>query len=352
MADCKLVLTAVAAVKVAVSGPYSSTKRTKTMQGYMEARHTHVERVSARSSRAHARIKQTPAEAMPELQAAVTVTAPAAAATLWQKVLALSTRAAHSVHRKPTASSARGRCVTIVSRKSSGSDIYTEAINSSAAGAAVATEETAAAVTATKVAPAASLVATPAATAAESAVSPATAAAAAVVAATGDNCSPLSAAMSALRAAESVQSAVLHKLRDKKATNKSSGSSCEADVQLLGTLLLSLSGSLDKLKKAFRSQRAQRKELSKQHDTALQQCRDEAAAAAVAAAVRLKAVTTRLEELEERSVCVVCQSEPKAVLLQPCLHLCLCIKCSVSPKIAECPLCRAAIDYKATVHLG
>jgi Zinc finger, C3HC4 type (RING finger) len=353
MADCKLVLTAVAAVKVAVNGPYSSTRGTKTMQGYMEARHTRVERVSARSSRAHARIKQTPAEAIPELQAAVTVTVPAAAATLWQKVLALSISAAHCVHRrKPTASSARSRCVTTVSRKSSGSDIYTKAIDSSAAGAAVATEETAAAVAAVKAAPAASSVAAPAATAAVSAVSPATAAAAAVVAATGDNCSPLSAAMSALQAAESVQSAVLHKLRDKKATDKSRGSSCEADVQLLGTLLLSLSSSLNKLKGAFRSQRAQRKELSKQHDAALQQCRNEAAAAAVAAAVRLKAVTTRLQELEERTVCVVCQSEPKAVLLQPCLHLYSCIKCSVSPKIAECPLCRAAIDYKETVHLG
>jgi Zinc finger, C3HC4 type (RING finger) len=351
VADCKLVLTAVAAVKVAVSGPYSSTQRNKTMQGYMEARHTRIERVSVRSSRAHARIK-TSAEAIPELQAAVTVTAPAAAATLWQKVLGLSTRAAHSVRRKHTASSARSRCVTTVSRRSSGtsSDIYAKAIDTSAADAAVATEETTAAVAATKLAPATSVTAPAATAAAATTVSQATTAA--VVAVTDDNSSPLSAAMSALQAAESVQSTILHKLRDKKAASKSSSSSCEADVQLLGTHLVSLSGSLDKLKEAFRSQRAQRKEFSKQHDTALQQCRDEAAAATVAAAVRFKAVTTRLEELEERSVCVVCQTEPKAVLLQPCLHLCLCIKCSVSPKIAECPLCRAAIDYKETVHLG
>jgi microcystin-dependent protein len=76
-----------------------------------------------------------------------------------------------------------------------------------------------------------------------------------------------------------------------------------------------------------------------------------AAAAAAAATTKLKAVTAQCEELEERSVCVVCQSDPKQVLLQPCLHLCLCIKCSTSPKIRDCPICRAAIDYKETVHL-
>eukprot|EP00953_Heterococcus_sp_UTEX-ZZ885_P013629 7780-Heterococcus_DN1.PRE.2 len=89
-----------------------------------------------------------------------------------------------------------------------------------------------------------------------------------------------------------------------------------------------------------------------EHNAALQQCRDEAAAAAAAAAKQLKAVAEQLEELEERSTCVVCQHDSKRVLLQPCLHLCLCINCSKSPKINECPLCRAAINYKETVHLG
>jgi chromosome segregation ATPase len=88
-----------------------------------------------------------------------------------------------------------------------------------------------------------------------------------------------------------------------------------------------------------------------EHDAALQQCRDDAIAAAAATQQQLKAVTEQFEELEERSVCVVCQHDPKQVLLQPCLHLCLCTKCSKSPKIKDCPLCRAAIDYKETVHL-
>jgi chromosome segregation ATPase len=88
-----------------------------------------------------------------------------------------------------------------------------------------------------------------------------------------------------------------------------------------------------------------------EHDAALQQCRADAVAAAAATTKQLKAVTEQFEELEERSVCVICQHDPKQVLLQPCLHLCLCTRCSTSPKIKDCPLCRAAIDYKETVHL-
>jgi Zinc finger, C3HC4 type (RING finger) len=88
-----------------------------------------------------------------------------------------------------------------------------------------------------------------------------------------------------------------------------------------------------------------------EHNAALQQCRDEAAVAAADAAKQLKAVTEQFDELEDRSVCVVCQHDPKQVLLQPCLHLCLCVKCSTSSKIVDCPICRATIDYKETVHL-
>jgi type I site-specific restriction endonuclease len=113
--------------------------------------------------------------------------------------------------------------------------------------------------------------------------------------------------------------------------------------------------STDCVQRAERKAEQLEQQLCKQeieHNAALQQCRDEAAAAAAAAAKQLKAVTEQLEELEERSTCVVCQHDSKRVLLQPCLHLCLCIICSKSPKITECPLCRAAIDYKETVHLG
>jgi chromosome segregation ATPase len=98
-----------------------------------------------------------------------------------------------------------------------------------------------------------------------------------------------------------------------------------------------------------------------EHAVALQQCRDTAVVAVAAAAAattqlqavqaQLTAATAQLDELEERSTCVVCQCEAKTVLLQPCLHLCLCTKCSTSPKLKDCPICRATIDYKETVHL-
>ena len=78
---------------------------------------------------------------------------------------------------------------------------------------------------------------------------------------------------------------------------------------------------------------------------------DDATAAAAATTKKLKAVTAQLEELEERSACVVCQHDPKQALPQPCLHLCLCIKCSISPKIIDCPICRAAMDSKEIVHM-
>jgi chromosome segregation ATPase len=87
------------------------------------------------------------------------------------------------------------------------------------------------------------------------------------------------------------------------------------------------------------------------HEAALQQCRDEAAVAVAVVTAQLTAATAQLDEYEERSTCVVCQCEAKTVLLQPCLHLCLCIKCSTSPKLKDCPICRAAIDYKETVHM-
>jgi Zinc finger, C3HC4 type (RING finger) len=111
-----------------------------------------------------------------------------------------------------------------------------------------------------------------------------------------------------------------------------------------------LTAAVDKTESIKRELRTLRKR-DAEHDAALQQCRDAAAAAVAAVTAQLQAATAQLDEHEERSTCVVCQCEAKTVLLQPCLHLCLCIKCSTSPKLKDCPICRAAIEYKETVHL-
>ena len=38
----------------------------------------------------------------------------------------------------------------------------------------------------------------------------------------------------------------------------------------------------------------------------------------------------------------MCWEGPRAVLLLPCSHLCLCLGCAAKQTWAECPLCRSA----------
>lgn len=59
---------------------------------------------------------------------------------------------------------------------------------------------------------------------------------------------------------------------------------------------------------------------------------------------------TKLSEQVENRTCVVCQVEPKTVLLMPCRHLCICRECSENPKLVSCPLCRRNIAEKITVY--
>jgi hypothetical protein len=48
--------------------------------------------------------------------------------------------------------------------------------------------------------------------------------------------------------------------------------------------------------------------------------------------------------------CVVCLEAPRAVLLQPCLHLVLCSQCA--EKCVDCPICRRDVRVKTTVFLS
>ena len=47
---------------------------------------------------------------------------------------------------------------------------------------------------------------------------------------------------------------------------------------------------------------------------------------------------------------LLCCERPRAVLLQPCHHLCLCRDCAA--RVAECPMCRAAIRRRVNVFLS
>jgi chromosome segregation ATPase len=134
---------------------------------------------------------------------------------------------------------------------------------------------------------------------------------------------------------------------DKHEANAADTASKLKDIKKREAQLVAAAAKAEGIKRELRTLRKRDAE----HEAALQQCRDDAVAAAAATTKQLKTVTEQFEELEERSVCVVCQHDPKQVLLQPCLHLRLCTKCSTSPKIKDCPICRAAIDYKETVHL-
>ena len=54
-------------------------------------------------------------------------------------------------------------------------------------------------------------------------------------------------------------------------------------------------------------------------------------------------------QVENRS-CVICQVEPKTVLLMPCRHLCVCKDCSKNHQLLLCPLCRKKITDKIFVY--
>lgn len=66
-----------------------------------------------------------------------------------------------------------------------------------------------------------------------------------------------------------------------------------------------------------------------------------------------RVVTTKMNKLSqqvENRSCVICQVEPKTVLLMPCRHLCVCKECSQNHQLLLCPLCRKNITDKISVY--
>jgi len=50
------------------------------------------------------------------------------------------------------------------------------------------------------------------------------------------------------------------------------------------------------------------------------------------------------------SLCVVCMTQLKSVILLPCNHLCVCKECSNHPSLKSCPICRKNIVSKNEVY--
>lgn len=60
----------------------------------------------------------------------------------------------------------------------------------------------------------------------------------------------------------------------------------------------------------------------------------------------LKRVETRRVILQERqhTLCVICLTQPKSIVLLACSHLCLCENCLNSGSLQQCPVCRKDIN--------
>lgn len=55
-------------------------------------------------------------------------------------------------------------------------------------------------------------------------------------------------------------------------------------------------------------------------------------------------------ELENRTKCIVCHSQEREVVLQPCMHLVLCRACALV--VTDCPLCHRRIESHASVRVA
>lgn len=48
---------------------------------------------------------------------------------------------------------------------------------------------------------------------------------------------------------------------------------------------------------------------------------------------------------DDSLACVICTTNVKCCVMQPCAHLCLCLECARGLQKRDCPLCRAPIQY-------
>ena len=55
------------------------------------------------------------------------------------------------------------------------------------------------------------------------------------------------------------------------------------------------------------------------------------------------------EEGDDDASCVVCLARPRAVVLLPCRHLCMCALCAAG--VSTCPMCRGAVEETMVVFV-
>lgn len=58
----------------------------------------------------------------------------------------------------------------------------------------------------------------------------------------------------------------------------------------------------------------------------------------------------QLEELAERSACVVCLEASIKAVIMPCMHACVCDGCL--GRLRRCPVCRAGINRAEKVFFA
>uniref|UniRef100_T1GZS9 RING-type domain-containing protein n=1 Tax=Megaselia scalaris TaxID=36166 RepID=T1GZS9_MEGSC len=62
-------------------------------------------------------------------------------------------------------------------------------------------------------------------------------------------------------------------------------------------------------------------------------------------------ISPKKTALDVSAICVICQDQPKCVVLLPCKHLCLCKDCNDNYFNGFCPLCRTNIQKKLIVFI-
>jgi len=66
-------------------------------------------------------------------------------------------------------------------------------------------------------------------------------------------------------------------------------------------------------------------------------------------ATTARTLRNKLDTLERKSECVVCQSREKLILFTPCNHVQCCQSCA--DKIVSCPVCRTVIQTKIKIFI-